>query len=186
MTDRSRVPADDDPRRQTDEAADQDVAAAERVVADHHAETTRPGVTDDAAVINDAAVAEADARVDSDTASLDSDPLSERNVADPTFDAGPLGPTSDDLAANEPGLEEKVAPAASAAATGDIAGDRGTATGAAAGGAAATGVVAGGGSYIGTRRATPGRGMGHVAEHETDDWWRTWLGRTTVVLGSVL
>ena len=128
MTDRSRVPADDDPRRQTDEAADQDVAAAERVVADHRRrEPLAPGVINAAAHSTTMPTPTRKPRYR--PASM-SDPLSERNLADPAFDAGLSRPDLGQLAEDEPGLEEKVAAAAGAAATGDIAGDRGTATGA--------------------------------------------------------
>jgi len=154
MTDKSRVWADDDPRRRVDEAADRDVAAAEKVSAmdDHQGAGAPPEpATTPPGVLNDDAGAEAEA---ADKTSLDVDPLSEREAVDPDFDAGSLGPTSDMLAEDEPDLGEKAAAPAA-------------------------------GAYVGTRRA-PGRGLGHVAEHDTDDWWRTWLGRTIAVLGAVL
>jgi hypothetical protein len=37
------------------------------------------------------------------------------------------------------------------------------------------------------RDVRPGpRSMGHVPEHDNDDWWRVWLRRTTVALGATL
>ncbi len=156
MTDKSRVWADDDPRRRVDEAADQDVAAAEQVSAadDQHGAREQPHpATTPPGVLNDDSAADAEA---ADKTSPDVDPLSERiHAVDPDFDAGSLGPTSDMLAEDEPDLGEKAGAAAPV------------------------------GAYVGTRRA-PGRGLGHVAEHDTDDWWRTWLGRTVAVLGAVL
>lgn len=50
-----------------------------------------------------------------------------------------------------------------------------------------TGAYAAAGSTASaTATRTGPRGMGHIAEHDSDDWWRTWLGRTTAVLGGVL
>jgi hypothetical protein len=127
VSDRDRIPADDDPRRDIDEEAER--AEAEAAALDP--EVVEPAEPVAVPVHHD--------------------------VSDPTPDeaigGAHAGPVHDGETVPD-GLRGSVAGTAAATAT--------TAT-----------------------RPGP-RGLGHVAEHDTDDWWRTWLGRTIAILGSVL
>lgn len=240
MSDKNRVWADDDPRRRSDEASDQDAQAAERVARsdEETPSPTEPDIEESAldpgefhtrdeeeqlaeqvqedqkqiehigdetaareekeARANQPPAADryvmaegdteadryADAEIAESTeseASLDVNPLGERNQEDTAdnLDGGALGPTSDDLVEDAPDMTERAGGQAESRA----AGVESNAPGHAATTVGAPPAPARAGAHRSTRTQ---RSLGQIAEHDSDNWWRAWLARTTAVLAGVL